>query len=158
MPRLIRAWRIVQAHWAERAFDGEGARLYGGRWNPAGLAVVYLADTRALAALETLVHAEGSLRKVRYVRYEVTFPKQLVEVAEVDGAAEVAAALSSLIVSPRTQAVGRDWLERASQPVLEVRSAIIPEEPNYLLNPRHAKFDQIKIGKAEGFAFDPRLI
>ena len=152
---MITAWRIVQAHWAERAFDGEGARLYGGRWNPAGLPVVYLADSRALAALETLVHAEGSLHKVQYLRYPVTFPKQVVEVAALS---EVADVLSSLIVSPRTQAVGRAWLERASHPVLEVRSAIIPEEPNYLLNPRHPKFDRIKIGKAEPFAFDPRLV
>ncbi|MGZ0709074.1 RES family NAD+ phosphorylase [Coraliomargarita sp. W4R53] len=152
---MITAWRIVQAQWAERAFDGEGARLYGGRWNPAGLPVVYLADTRALAALETLAHAEGSLRKVRYVRYPVTFPKQVVEVADLTGVAD---ALSSLMVSPRTQAVGKAWFERASHPVLEVRSAIIPEEPNYLLNPQHPKFDRIKIGKAEPFGFDPRLI
>lgn len=152
---MITAWRIVQAHWAKSAFEGEGARLYGGRWNRQGQPVVYLADTRALAALETLVHAEGSLRKVRYIRYEVSFPRQLVEAAEL---AEVGDALSSLMVSPRTQALGSDWLERGSQPVLEVRSAIIPEEPNYLLNPRHPKFGRIKIGKPEGFAFDPRLI
>jgi RES domain-containing protein len=152
---MITAWRIVQAHWAKSAFDGEGARLYGGRWNPQGMPVVYLADTRALAALETLVHAEGSLRKVRYIRYEVSFPKQLVEVAEIT---DVADALPSLMVSPRTQAVGRNWLERGSRPVLQVRSAIIPEEPNYLLNPRHPKYHRIKIGKAEDFAFDPRLI
>jgi len=152
---MITAWRIVQAQWAERAFDGEGARLYGGRWNPQGEPVVYLAGTRALSALETLVHAEGSLRKVRYLRYEVSFQKHLIEVADLSDAAN---ALSSLIVSPRTQAIGNEWLERGSHPVLEVRSAIIPEEPNYLLNPRHPKFNRIKIGKAEGFAFDPRLI
>lgn len=152
---MVTAWRIVQAQWAEGAFDGEGARLYGGRWNLVGLPVVYLADTRALAALETLVHAEGSLRKVRYVRYEVSVPKQLIQIAEISHLGE---ALTSLMVSPRTQSVGKEWLARASHPVLEVRSAIIPEEPNYLLNPRHPKFDRIKIGKAEGFAFDPRLI
>jgi RES domain-containing protein len=151
---MISAWRIVQSHWAERAFDGEGARLYGGRWNPVGSPVVYLADTRALAALETLVHAEGSLRHVRYVRYEVSFAKQLVEIADLSGMAEV---MKGGMVSPRTQAVGAAWLARGSQPVLEVRSAIIPEEPNYLLNPRHPRFDRIKIGKAEPFAFDPRL-
>ncbi|MDQ8195130.1 RES family NAD+ phosphorylase [Coraliomargarita sp. SDUM461004] len=152
---MITAWRIVQTRWAGRAFDGEGARLYGGRWNPPGLSVVYLADTRALAALETLVHAEGSLRQVQYVRYPVSFSKQLIETAALS---ELTDALSSLTVSPRTQTVGRDWLRRAQQPILEVRSAIIPEEPNYLLNPRHAKFDRIKIGKAEPCAFDPRLI
>jgi RES domain-containing protein len=155
MSTSITAWRIVQARWAERAFDGEGARLYGGRWNPEGYPVVYLADTRALAALETLVHAEGALDKVSYVRYPVTFPQQLLEVAKIS---ERLDAMTSLMVSPRTQALGKDWLERAERPVLAVRSAIIPEEVNYLLNPQHAKFNQIKIGDAEPFAFDPRLI
>lgn len=151
---MITAWRIVQSQWAEHAFDGEGARLYGGRWNAEGSPVVYLADTRALAALETLVHAEGSLRKVAYVRFAVSFPEQMVEVADLSGLSD---ALSNCMVSPRTQAVGADWLARGTHPALEVRSAIIPEEPNYLLNPRHPRFDRIKIGEAEGFAFDPRL-
>ncbi len=151
---MITVWRIVQSQWAERAFDGEGARLYGGRWNPEGYPVVYLADTRSLAALETLVHAESTLRKVAYVRYAVSFPKHLIEVAELTGLGDT---LSSCMVSPRTQALGADWLARGTHPVLEVRSAIIPEEPNYLLNPRHPKFDRIKIGKAEDFAFDLRL-
>lgn len=155
---MITAWRIVQAHWVERAFDGEGARLYGGRWNPEGSPVVYLAETRALAALETLVHAEGSLRKVCYVRFPVSFPRHWVELIETTELSDLSGALGACIVSPRTQAVGAAWLARGAQPVLEVRSAIIPEEPNYLLNPRHPKFARIQIGKAEGFAFDPRLI
>jgi RES domain-containing protein len=152
---MITAWRIVQTQWAGRAFDGEGARLYGGRWNGAGHPAVYLADTRALAALETLVHAEGSLRHARYARFEVSFSSQLVEVAELSQAAD---SLDNLMVSPRTQAIGDRWLSEGQRPVLQICSAIIPEEPNYLLNPRHPKFDQIKIGKAESFAFDPRLI
>lgn len=151
---MITAWRIVQAHWADNAFDGEGARLYGGRWNREGFPVVYLADSRALAALETLVHAEGSQRTVRYARFAVSFPAQLVTTADLDNLHE---ALVSPMISPHTQAVGQAWLEAGAYPVLEVRSAIIPEEPNYLLNPRHPKFSAIKIGKSEPFAFDPRL-
>jgi RES domain-containing protein len=148
------AWRIVPAQWAGNAFDGEGARLYGGRWNSPGRAAVYLADSRALAALEALVY-HASAPRIRYVRYAVRFERNLVEQVDQESVGEF---LDSLLVAPETQAVGDDWLKQASKPVLEVPSAIISEERNYLLNPAHPEFDQIAIGHGEDFAFDPRLI
>lgn len=51
-----RAWRIVKEKHAATAFSGEGARLYGGRWNSVGTSLVYTSGTKALAALESLVH------------------------------------------------------------------------------------------------------
>ena len=36
--------------------SGNGAKLYGGRWNEKGTAIVYLASTRAMAMVELLVH------------------------------------------------------------------------------------------------------
>jgi RES domain-containing protein len=52
--------------------DGEGARLYGGRWNSPGLAIVYTASSLSLAILETRVH----LRRlpVDYVRLVIEIP------------------------------------------------------------------------------------
>ena len=52
----ITAYRLVSPRWASTALSGEGARKYGGRWNSPGHSVVYLAESRALCALELLLH------------------------------------------------------------------------------------------------------
>ncbi|MEO0510135.1 MAG: RES family NAD+ phosphorylase [Verrucomicrobiota bacterium] len=148
------AWRIVPKRWARSAFDGEGARLYGGRWNSPGKAAVYMAESRALAALETLVHHSSTPQK-SYLRFPVEFGYGLVEPMSMD---ELEGALNSLLVVPETQAAGDRWLLASKKPVLEVPSAIIPEERNYILNPYHEKFQEVYIGAPEVFAFDPRLV
>ena len=52
MARCI--YRVCRARNAR--LDGEGARLVGGRWTSRGRAVVYMAESVALAVLENLVH------------------------------------------------------------------------------------------------------
>ncbi|MDX6710688.1 MAG: hypothetical protein QOH96_1704, partial [Blastocatellia bacterium] len=54
------AWRIVKTRLAAQAFDGEGARLYGGRWNSVGVRMVYTAGSLSLAVLEIFVHIENT--------------------------------------------------------------------------------------------------
>ena len=49
-----RVFRVCRARYAR--LDGTGARLVGGRWNSSGRAVVYMAESIALAVLENLVH------------------------------------------------------------------------------------------------------
>lgn len=152
---MITAWRIVPQNWADTAFDGEGARLYGGRWNSPGHAAVYLADSRALAALEVLVHLNPAMAALRYQMIKVSFPAILVQQIDIEPLAE---ALASPSVLPATQHAGDAWLREAHTPVLQVHSSIISEEPNYVLNPKHPKFARIKIGATRRFAFDPRLL
>jgi RES domain-containing protein len=152
---MITAWRIVPQQWADSAFDGEGARLYGGRWNSPGKSAVYLADSRALAALEVLVHLNPAMAALRYQMIEVSFPSSLIQQIDSEPLAE---ALASPSVRPATQHTGDAWLSDAGSPVLQVTSSIISEEPNYVLNPKHPKFARIKIGEARPFAFDPRLL
>jgi RES domain-containing protein len=41
--------------------------------------------------------------------------------------------------------------------VLEVPSAVVPDEPNYLLNPAHPDFRRIALGPKRAFSFDPRM-
>ena len=53
---MITAWRIVKKKHSAGAFDGDGARTYGGRWNSLGTAMVYTSDYLATAALELMVN------------------------------------------------------------------------------------------------------
>ena len=59
--------------------------------------------------------------------------------------------------SESTQKIGYKWISRSKFAVLKVPSTIIMEEYNYLINPNHADFAGMKIGKSQRFKFDPRL-
>jgi RES domain-containing protein len=76
---MPRAFRLVKARHARHAFDGEGARLYGGRWNAPGLALVYASESVSLAALELLVHLESARVLSRFVLCAADFAESLVE-------------------------------------------------------------------------------
>jgi RES domain-containing protein len=149
----ITAYRIVKTKWAASAFDGEGARRSGGRWNSVGTPMVYAAESRSLAALEILVNLEGPARGYSVVK--CSFPDTFVE----------AVTPSSLPddwrqspAPPRLAALGDAWVARASSVVLAVPSAVTPDEMNYLLNPRHPGFDKVKIHPPEPYVYDQRLV
>ena len=69
-------WRITTARFAQTAFSGEGARLYGGRWNPKGWEVVYTAESQSLGLLELMVQ-DDPLR-AHYVLIPAQLPADLV--------------------------------------------------------------------------------
>ena len=69
---MLSVWRITTAAFARSAFSGEGARLYGGRWNPKGVPIVYTAASQSLAMLEMLVQDQPL--RARYVIIEARIP------------------------------------------------------------------------------------
>jgi RES domain-containing protein len=150
----LSAWRIVQERHAAEAFSGEGARLYGGRWNSPGIPMIYTAQSRALAALEMLVHLDSPLLLRSFLLFEVTFDDAAVmEINPTD----LPANWRDEPVPPGTQAIGDAWAAKAATPILRVPSVLIPQEGNFLLNPRHPEMSKVQFGKPEQFAFDPRL-
>jgi RES domain-containing protein len=150
----LKAWRITKQRLSKGAFSGEGAFRYGGRWNSPGTRVVYLASNQALAALEVLVNTESKddLVRIPYVLIGVEFdedwgkkPDKLPK----DWAANPA--------PPSAARVGDLWVRANSSALLEVPSAVIQTEKNFLLNPAHPDFTNVRIGKPEPFGFDPRV-
>jgi RES domain-containing protein len=149
---MKQAWRIVKEKHAATAFSGEGARLYGGRWNSVGTSLVYTSGSKALAALESLVHLNPPVI-FRYVAIPIEFDGSLVEKVTT-----LPSDWTQEPPPPATRNIGDLWAKAARSALLELPSVIIPGEPNYLLNPAHPDFRKIIIGKPEPFTFDPRLL
>lgn len=151
---MRRAWRIVKEKHSATAFDGEGARLFGGRWNSRGTRLVYASATLALAALENLVHLNPPVA-FKYVAIPIEFDEALVETV---AASDLPADWTEEPPPPSTAEIGDLWVKESRSAVLELPSVIIHAEPNYLFNPAHPDFKKIIIGKSQPFSFDPRLL
>lgn len=147
-------FRIVQARRASTAMDGEGARLHGGRWNPEGVAAVYLAESRALAMLEILVHAPREALHVDWRILEVEVADKQIETVRPPDLPRDWAELPS---SPEARRFGAEWLRKAKAVCLRLPSVVVPAEHTLLVNPRHPDFKMLKVGKPAGFLFDARL-
>ena len=151
----MQLFRLCSSHYQATAFSGLGASLAGGRWNYRGESVVYLGGTLALAALECLVHFSHQTLPDDYVCLTVMVPKGVK--AETIDPATLPSDWWEEDPPVTTQALGSAWLQRQSSLLLQVPSAIIPSECNYLLNPQHKDFVKLRIAPPEKFRFDPRL-
>lgn len=145
-------WRVVTQRFADTAYSGEGARLYGGRWNPKGVPVVYAAATQSLALLEMLVQ-DASLH-ARYVMIPARLPDRIV--AHIETAA-LPPDWRDIAAREVLQQQGAAWVSGQSSAVLAVPSAVVPAEYNYLINPAHPDFAQIEIGSRTEWITDQRL-
>ena len=150
------AWRIVKTRYASSAFDGEGARVYGGRWNSPGTAIVYTSHSRSLAVLEVLVHLNRTgVVLASYSLCAAFFGEDLVGRLDPSRMPEGWRAYPA---PPDLRAIGDAWVQGRTSPVLEVPSAIVEGESNYLLNPAHPEFSSVAVGDPEPLEFDPRLL
>jgi RES domain-containing protein len=149
----VRVWRICYRR--HRRFNGEGARLYGGRWNHPGTAVVYTSGSLSLSALELFVHIDLDVFPTELVAIPVDVPDNI----GVD-TVKLASLPKNWRRYPAPEAlkdIGTTWAAKGATAILAVPSAVIPEERNYLLNPAHRDFKRIRIGKPMPFRFEPRM-
>jgi len=151
----IVAYRVTQTKYLSTPFDGEGAKLNGGRWNSVGTYMVYTASSLSLATLELLVHIEDiSIIYDQYSVIPIEFDDSMVESVTMSSMPHGWDAPEPIA---GTKILGDDWIERASSVILKVPSAITKNENNYLLNPYHQDFTEVKIGKDFLFQLDERI-
>jgi RES domain-containing protein len=147
------AYRIVKARNARAAFSGEGARRAGGRWNLPGDRVVYASSSLALAAMETFVHLGEDGLHIKFVSFSVEIP------ATVTVRRCPHPPRGWRAEPPREESMryGSAWLRSGRNAVLQVPSAVVPSEWNFLLNPDHPDFRKLRVSRPQPFSFDPRM-
>lgn len=151
----ITAWRIVMAKHKDSAFDGEGARIAGGRWNKIGIPLIYTADSLALAALEIIVHlpTHDVLKKI-FFHIPVQFDTELIALLD---PADLPDDWDRFPPPESTQTIGTEWALKKKSVILKVPSTVIRNEFNYLINPLHTDFKKLSFGNPQRFVFDPRI-
>lgn len=152
----MRVWRLALGWHHE--LDGEGARLYGGRWNSPGVPVVYAATHLSLALLEQLVHVSPERLPDAFRAFAIELPEDVpVETVNLSPPARDPLAC---------RRYGDTWATALRSAALIVPSALVPATPdpggigtderNVVLNPRHASAIEWRVVETS-FRIDPRL-
>ncbi len=149
------AWRIVRAARANSAFTGEGGRVYGGRWNSRGTALVYVSEHESLAALELFVHTMPLAPTERYLSFRLEWEDKMTEYFSLKN---LPPNWNAEPPAFETMQIGDDWVRRGISVALAVPSVLSTSEKNFLLNPTHSDFKRIKISEPIEYRFDSRLL
>lgn len=138
--------------------SGIGAGLYGGRWNPKGINLVYTSSSIALASLEYLVHNYHllSTAEICLAKIKIGKPKPIMELKDKELSIDWNLPLRIL---QATQQFGKDFYLQRNDYIMKVPSAVVPQEFNLLLNPRHNNHGNTKVVEIiDPFVFDQRLL
>lgn len=151
----MRLYRIVKTKHLATAWSGSGAQLFGGRWNPPGKPVVYLATSISLAILEIMVHLQNSLLLQAYTLLSIEIPDDKLPRLDLS---QLPSDWKDPSPPDSTQSLGEQWLLAGESVGLRVPSVIVPSEFNAIMNPLHADFAALlETVQTEVMVFDPRL-
>lgn len=146
-------YRITRTAYAD--LSGNGARLYGGRWNSEGKPMVYFASSRSLAVLEALAHLSATNIPDDFCMMVIEVPDNSFVELEID---RLPKQWQEYPEPNNLKQIGNQFLMQGKKLLLKVPSVIIKEEHNYLLNPLHEDVGEVKILSKQPFNFDARLL
>ena len=134
--------------------SGEGAKIYGGRWNHKSVPCLYASESRALSLLEYTVNinVEDIPRALSITTIEIPDSEILIiNEAQLPGDWKQVPTPSS------TKDFGTHLLKSSKKMVFKIPSSILPEEYNYILNPAHPDSKTIKIIEIRDLVYDIRI-
>lgn len=147
----MQVYRISQTRFAND-ITGEGARLFGGRWNLPLVSCLYTSENRALALLEYSVNVNvaeipGALS---FITYEID--ENVVYDVSIE---DLPGNWKDYLIPRQTQEFGTSLLLKKKYPIIKIPSIIIPEESNYLINPLY--YSDLKILEIKDHIYDIRV-
>ncbi len=149
----MRVFRLFPEHFRETAFTGIGGLYAARRWNHRGTAMVYTATSRALAALEFFVNLDPIDAPDDLLMAEAEIPDELIEQLDIRLLPSDWRVLNNLACRD----LGSGWAASGRSVAIQVPSAVVEEDWNLLLNPRHADFSRIKLFAPKPFRYDGRM-
>lgn len=155
---MITTWRIASQGPSYQAEDlsGNGGLHTSGRWNSIGSRVVYTASNISLATLETVVHLRANSLPLNRYLVRIEIPDDVWEVRRIINESTVPE-WNSIPASSYSRSFGDEWLAQRTELLLQVPSAITPEESNILINPLHPDISKISASKVRLFVYDARI-
>ncbi|MEM1321170.1 MAG: RES family NAD+ phosphorylase [Bacteroidota bacterium] len=147
----MKVYRITTLKWSTQL----SASGFSARWNSKGKFMIYTAGSRALACLENVVHRSGEGLNDNFRVMVINIPSFLdIESLNTKVLPE---SWSDFTSYHFCQQIGNEWLDSRRTAILQVPSVIIKKEFNYLINPNHEHFKNIKLESTEKFDFDSRI-
>lgn len=133
--------------------SGYGAKLNGGRWNREGVAVLYTGSSIALCAWEYWVHLPEAitLKQNAFAAATIQIPDSSIRVLAANDLPDEWEREEKALLN-----LTHVWIGRNEHLVMQVPSAIIQNECNYLINPLYPLFPQVALVSVAPFSFDKR--
>lgn len=152
----MRLWRIATETRSYKADDlsGQGAAVNPGRWNEEGQTVVYCAPTIAMAVLETSAHIDSSGLPLNRFLIAVDIPVEVWSARTVMAVSSLPPAWRAIPAGRSSVAIGSGWWSSSVSAILEVPSAIVPEETTCVLNSRHSDMGKVIATVMRPFEYD----
>ncbi|MBK9168770.1 MAG: RES family NAD+ phosphorylase [Bryobacterales bacterium] len=148
-------YSILRRSYAKNPLDGEGALRYGGRWSSIGTRLAYTAERLSLAIVEYFVHLDPNDPPNDLVVATAEVPRGVSR--KTVSPADLPGNWRQTPAPPEQALIGDRFVREHRAAVLIVPSALAPSESNWLINPTHREFPQIRLRPLEVFACDARF-
>ena len=149
----MRVYRITNRKHSHDIF-GTGSALYPGRWNKKGTRVLYTGESKEIALLEVLVHANNSLIPFLDI-LTIEIPDNSIKKLSLN---ELPINWSEYPAPTLLSEIGDSWAKENKTLALKVPSCIIDTSHVFILNCNHPNYNQVKVIDHRKFKVDIRLI